>query len=141
MDEDLFAEDDSSAGSRREEPPVDEDLFAEMSDDSSAGSRRDPDGSSDDSSTRSRRGWDGSSVSHPPLERVDSLVGTPPPRDDECYPGMSLFEARSIPHGSTIITHLKYGFGIGRLYHQMPDASQPQDTEFYVVCNALDKSI
>lgn len=50
-------------------------------------------------------------------------------------------EAERVPLGQTIITDLKYGFGIGRLYHKTSKAADMEDTGFYVICNAVDKSI
>lgn len=38
-------------------------------------------------------------------------------------------------------TDLKYGIGLGRLYHKIPNAVHMEDIGFYVICNAVDKSI
>lgn len=36
---------------------------------------------------------------------------------------------------------LKYGIGLGRLYHKTSKAARMEDTEFYVICNVVNKSI
>ena len=55
------------------------------------------------------------------------------------YPGMSQFSAKQ--YATDILEDLKYGFGLGRLHHKMPNDSEAEDTGFYVICNAVDKSI
>lgn len=94
----------------------------------------------DNSSAGTPEEEDGSSVGTPPPED-DRPTGTPLPRDTEFYSGMFSFTARSIPSGKPTIIDLNYGFVVGRLCHKMPDGLQPQDTGFYVICNAFDKSI
>ena len=100
---------------------------------------------------------DDNSSAGTPREEYGSSVGTPPlpmeyesswdtttitiTRRRRTLFGYCFFTARSIPSRRHTIIDLSYGFGIGRLYHKMPDALQPQDTGFYVVCNASDKSI
>ncbi|KAI9889058.1 MAG: hypothetical protein M1814_005847 [Vezdaea aestivalis] len=58
--------------------------------------------------------------------------------DNSLYPGVSSFYLKS-HSGST--QGLLYGFCIGRLYHKLPGAVWREDTGFYVICNAVDKSI
>lgn len=66
------------------------------------------------------------------------------PRD--IYPGMSLYIAHSISLGKRIGLDLIYGFCLGRLFHR-PTTSSPatwdnlDDTGFYILCSAIDKSI
>lgn len=76
-----------------------------------------------------------------PTDDDSSSVGTPSSGEAELYSGMLAFTARSIPSGNPKDIELSYGFSIGRLYHKMPDSLPPQDTGFFVVCNAFDKSI
>lgn len=73
-------------------------------------------------------------------DEVHSIWSDPEPRN-LLFSGISCFEARTVLGGTTITTDLEYGFGIGRLYHKTPNASRMQDTGFYVICNAVDKSI
>jgi len=106
-----------------------------------------------DDSSVSTQMESGSSVDQPPLpiehevsagippQERDSPLGTSPPQDLELYSGMLHFTAKSIPSCMPVTIDLTYGFGLGRLCHQMPDALQPQDSAFYVICNAMDKSI
>ena len=60
---------------------------------------------------------------------------------DDVFYGISSYEAKSIPDGQTIPTNLNYGFGLGRLYHESSTSVGIEDTGFYVICNAIDKSI
>lgn len=60
------------------------------------------------------------------------------------FPGIAIYEAKSVLIGlspQTITTELKYGFDLGRLYHKLSNANDVKDTGFYVICNAIDKSI
>ena len=72
--------------------------------------------------------------------RQDTSTMTPANAKDTYY-GTSVFEAKSLPAGAPAIIEIRFGFGIGRLWHQGPSAAQPQDTGFYVICSAVDKSI
>ena len=105
---------------------------------------------------RSFSSWHGTpqgSVGSPtgtPPRAVASSAGTNPSPDlndlspeeeSEIYSGISIFSAKQ--YGTDILGDgdLKYGFGIGRLHHKMTSASRPEETGFYVICNAIDKSI
>ena len=79
----------------------------------------------------------GSSAGTRPLDDFDGLQ---PEKESEVYPGMSIFLAQS-QNDTNTPQDIFYGFGIGRLHHKMPTVSRPEDTGFYVICNALDKSI
>ena len=125
-------------------PSAEEDVFAGIrptDDDSSAGTPQEEDGSSVGTPPLPLEYENPAGTLPPSPPEGDSPVGTPPPRDAQLYSGMYFFTARSIPSGRPTIIDLSYGFGIGRLYHKMPDALQPQDTGFYVICDAFDKSI
>lgn len=74
-------------------------------------------------------------------QRLHERFYLPPAKADEIFYGVSTYEAKSIPGGQIITTDLKYGFGLGRLYHRLPKAVHMEDTGFYVICNAVDKSI
>lgn len=76
-----------------------------------------------------------------PHEFDDLPPGEDSEADNEFYPGMSSFSAQTLRPGSEFLPDVWYGFGIGRLHHKMPNASRPKDTGFYVICDALDKSI
>lgn len=71
---------------------------------------------------------------------TDLDYGSPTESGDDFY-GISASEAKSVPVGQTITTDLNYGFGLGRLYHKISNAVDMEDTGFYVICNAVDKSI
>ena len=72
---------------------------------------------------------------------TDLDFGSPPESGDDFY-GTSASEAKRVPIGQKISTDLNYGFGLGRLYHRTSsDAAHMEDTGFYVICNAVDKSI
>lgn len=71
---------------------------------------------------------------------TDLDYGLPAESGDDFY-GISVSEGKSVPVGQTITTDLNYGFGLGRLYHKISDAVDMEDTGFYVICNAVDKSI
>lgn len=72
---------------------------------------------------------------------TDLDYGSPAESGDDFY-GISVSEAKSVPvGGQTITTDLNYGFGLGRLYHKISNAVDMEDTGFYVICNAVDKSI
>lgn len=121
---------ESRSASRR--PSVEEDVFAgtrPTDDDNSSGTGTPPPLLRIDLGTP------------PSLSMADSLVGPPPLQNAELYSGMFWFIARNVLSGAPITTDLLYGFGLGRLYHQMPDELEPYDTGFYVICNAVDKSI
>jgi hypothetical protein len=60
---------------------------------------------------------------------------------DDVFYGMSTYEAKSISMGQTVKMNLKYGFGLGRLYHKISNEVYMEDTGFYVICNAVDKSV
>lgn len=71
---------------------------------------------------------------------TDLDYGSPAESGDDFY-GISASEAQSVPVGQTITTDLNYGFGLGTLYHKSSNAADMEDTGFYVICNAVDKSI
>lgn len=71
---------------------------------------------------------------------TDLDYSSPAESGDDFY-GISATEAKSVPVGQTITTDLNYGFGLGRLYHKSLNAADMEDTGFYVICNAVDKSI
>ncbi|MCJ1344923.1 hypothetical protein MMC31_003128 [Peltigera leucophlebia] len=71
---------------------------------------------------------------------TDLDYGLPANSGDDFY-GISAAKAKSSPVGQTITTDLNYGFGLGRLYHKIPNAADMEDTGFYIICNAVDKSI
>ena len=71
---------------------------------------------------------------------TDLHYGSPAESGDDFY-GISASEARSVPLGQTITMDLNYGFGLGRLYHKTSNIAEVEDTGFYVICNAVDKSI
>ena len=71
---------------------------------------------------------------------TDLDYGSPAESGDDSY-GIWVSEAKSVPVGQTITTDLNYGFGLGRLYHKSSNAADIEDTGFYVICNAVDKSI
>lgn len=50
-------------------------------------------------------------------------------------------EVESLPVGQTMTTDLKYGLGLGRLCYEYSVEADMEDTGFYVICNAVDKSI
>ena len=72
-----------------------------------------------------------------------------PKREDaeDIYYGMSRFEARHAVTGDPADVDLKFGFGLGKLYHREASKAEPsfdedlEPTGFYVICNAVDKSI
>lgn len=66
--------------------------------------------------------------------------GLPTKSGDDFY-GISVSEGKIVPVGQTITTDLNYGFGLGRLYHKISNSVHMEDTGFYVICNAVDKSI
>ena len=71
---------------------------------------------------------------------TDLDYGSPANSGDDFY-GISASEAKNVSLGQTITTDLNYGIGLGRLYHKIPNAVDMEDTGFYVICNAVDKSI
>lgn len=68
------------------------------------------------------------------------------PNTREIYHSMSHLRAHSVRLGKPLGLNLVYGFGLGRLFHR-PTASSPatwdnlDDTGFYILCSATDKSI
>lgn len=66
--------------------------------------------------------------------------GLPTKSGDDFY-GISVSEGKIVPVGQTITTDLNYGFGLGRLYYKISNSVHMEDTGFYVICNAVDKSI
>ncbi|KAG7010054.1 hypothetical protein G7Y79_00001g003260 [Physcia stellaris] len=67
-------------------------------------------------------------------------VSQTPNRDDsKIYPGMSKYTAKQ--YGTDTLSDLNYGFGLGRLHHQLPNDPDTDDTGFYVILNAVDRSI
>jgi hypothetical protein len=81
----------------------------------------------------------------PPLDA--SSAGVPPPDVGDIFygadfhPVVNAYEAKSISTGKIVEMDLRYGIGIGRLYHKTSEAASMEDTEFYVICNAVDKSL
>ena len=71
---------------------------------------------------------------------ADLEFGWPAESLDDLF-GISVSESKSVPLGQTITTDLNYGFGLGRLYHKTSNIGNMKDTGFYVICNAVDKSI
>ncbi|KAI0437774.1 hypothetical protein F4803DRAFT_555658 [Xylaria telfairii] len=66
---------------------------------------------------------------------------TTAPSGQDLYWPVSAFEAKKIPHGTTVNTDLRYGFGLGRLWYQASNHPSAADAGFYLICNAVDKSI
>ena len=125
---------------------VEQDVFAGMrptDDGSSAGTPQKEDGSSVGTSPSEALPLSPLTVGSPTgsPRPGGSPTESPRPGDAELYSGMFVFIPYSIEHHKPTTIDLSYGFGIGRLYHKVPDALQPQDTGFYVLCNASDKSI
>lgn len=75
------------------------------------------------------------------LHQNSSSAAIPPAKTGDVFYGISTYETKSVPGGQTITTNLNYGFGLGRLYHKTSNAAGMEDTGFYVICNAVDKSI
>ena len=84
---------------------------------------------------------DGSSDGTSQTEDEVHSIWSDPEIRNLLFSGMSFFEARSILACTIMTIDLDYGFGIGRLHHKRLDASQTQDAGFYILCNAVDKSI
>ena len=67
-------------------------------------------------------------------------VSRPSKQDaSKLYPGMSHYTAKQ--YGTDTPSDLSYGFGLGRLHHQLPHNPDTDDAGFYVILNAVDKSI
>lgn len=100
-----------------------------------------PQGSTSSSTGIPLRSVASSAGTHSPddFDRTQMRKGSPK-ADNELYSGMSFFSIQN-HRSTTTLRDMNYGFGIGRLNHQMPNSSRPEDTGFYVICNALDKSI
>ena len=96
------------------------------------------------------------------VQQDPSSAAIPPAKIGDVYYGISTYEAISIPGGEyttndldnrspheigdlpigqTMRTGLSYGFGLGRLYHKLPEEAHMEDSDFYVIYNAVDKSI
>lgn len=84
--------------------------------------------------------YEAQSISGGQSTTTDLDYGSPAESGDDFY-GISASEAQSVPVGQTITTDLNYGFGLGTLYHKSSNAADMEDTGFYVICNAVDKSI
>ncbi|KAL9043873.1 MAG: hypothetical protein Q9214_002953 [Letrouitia sp. 1 TL-2023] len=73
--------------------------------------------------------------------RTTYLISRSPAASEDYFHGIFAPEARSGPVGHTMTTDLKYGFGLGRLHYTISNVADMEDTGFYVICNAVDKSI
>ena len=70
-----------------------------------------------------------------------AAAAPPPAKAGDVYYGVFAYEAKSIPAGTPMSIDLTYGFGLGRLYHSTSTATDAEDTGFFLICNAVDKSI
>ena len=84
--------------------------------------------------------YEAKSISGGQSTTTDPDYGSPAESGHDFF-GISTSEAKSVPLGQTITTDLNYGFGLGRLYHKTSTMPYMEDTGFYVICNAVDKSI
>jgi hypothetical protein len=81
----------------------------------------------------------------PPLDA--SSADVPPPDvgdifyDADFHPVINAYEAKSISTGKIVKMNLRYEIDIEKLYHKTSEAASMEDTEFYVICNAVDKSL
>lgn len=85
--------------------------------------------------------YEAKSISGDQFTTTDPDFGSPAESGDDLY-GDSASEAKSVPIDQSKTTDLHYGFGLGRLYHKSSfKMAHMEDTGFYVLCNAVDKSI
>ena len=84
--------------------------------------------------------YEAKSISGGQFTKTELHHGSPAKSRDDDY-GISTSEAKGVTVGQTVTTDLNYGFGLGRLYHKLSNQADMEDTGFYVICNAVDKSI
>ena len=73
---------------------------------------------------------------------VDTSAVSPNVKATDWYPGIFTYSATHAVTSAPLTMDLKHGFALGRLYYDTPTGSTgPKDAGFYLLCNAVDKSI
>ena len=75
------------------------------------------------------------------LPHVEPCGSIQTPNPDDLYHDISMFVAEHVLTSKPIDVDLKFGFTLGGLLYKFYDMSEPEDAGFYVICNAVDKSI
>ncbi|MCJ1394355.1 hypothetical protein MMC18_007233 [Xylographa bjoerkii] len=75
---------------------------------------------------------------------VKTSAVPPNTKPTDWYPGIFTYSATHAVTGVSLALDLKYGFSLGRLLYKPAESTPPTEAEdagFYLLCNAVDKSI